>query len=89
MRVCAWHASAAPGGPRVNHSLSPIGDPPETSHSEVVMAETTKAHTYQALTAVSDAEDDHWSVPQTAMFVTVASAGLWTLILFGVRWLTG
>jgi hypothetical protein len=53
------------------------------------MAETTKASPYQALPAVIDADDGRWSVPQTAMFVTVASAGLWALILFGVRWLIG
>ncbi len=49
------------------------------------MAELTKASPY----AVIDADDDRWSVPQTAMFVTLASGGLWALILFGVRWLIG
>ncbi len=53
------------------------------------MAETTEANPYQALPALSDADDDRWSMPQTAMFVTVASAGLWALILFGVRRLIG
>ena len=47
------------------------------------MAEITKDGAY----AVIDADDEHWSVPQTAMFVTLASGGLWALILFGVRWL--
>ncbi len=53
------------------------------------MAEITNAGPYQALPAVTDADDDRWSVPQTAMFVTVASAGLWALILLGARWLIG
>jgi hypothetical protein len=53
------------------------------------MAESTNAGPYEALTRVTEADDERWSVPQTAMFVTVASAGLWALILFGVRWLIG
>ncbi len=53
------------------------------------MGQTTETGAYEALPAVSDAADDRWSVPQTAMLVTVASAGLWALILFGVRWLLG
>lgn len=53
------------------------------------MAQTPEAGAYDALPAVVDAHDARWSVPQTAMFVTVASAGLWTLILVGLRWLLG
>jgi hypothetical protein len=53
------------------------------------MAEITKAGPYAARLAVIDADDERWSVPQTAMFVTVASGGLWALILLGVRWLIG
>ncbi len=49
------------------------------------MAEITKAGPYAAI----EADDDHWTVPQTAMFVTLASGGSWALILFGVRWLIG
>jgi len=51
------------------------------------MAETIKVGAYEAPPAVIEADDDRWSVPQTAMFVVVASGGLWTLILLGVRWL--
>jgi hypothetical protein len=53
------------------------------------MAQTTEAGTYEALPTVVDAEDERWSVPQTAMLATVASAGLWTTILLAVRWLVG
>jgi hypothetical protein len=53
------------------------------------MAEPPEAGVYQALRAGIGADDERWSVPQTAMFVTVASAGLWALILVGVRWLLG
>jgi hypothetical protein len=54
---------------------------------EVAMAQTIKAGAYETLPAVIEAGDDRWSVPQTAMFVVVTSAGLWTLILLGARWL--
>jgi hypothetical protein len=54
---------------------------------EVVMAETTKDAAYEALPAAIEAENERWSVPQTAMFVVVTSGGLWALILLGVRWL--
>jgi hypothetical protein len=53
------------------------------------MAQSPEAGTYRALPAGIDGDDDRWSVPQTAMFVTVASVGLWALILVGVRWLLG
>jgi hypothetical protein len=52
------------------------------------MAQTTTAGTVEVLPAV-DADDDRWSVPQAAMLVTVASAGLWTVILLAVRWVLG
>jgi hypothetical protein len=51
------------------------------------MAETAQTRPYEALPRVIDAGDDRWSAPQTAMLVTVVSAGLWALILLGVRWL--
>jgi hypothetical protein len=54
---------------------------------EVAMAQTSKAGGYEGLPAVIEAGDDRWSVPQTAMFVVVASASLWTLILLAARWL--
>jgi hypothetical protein len=53
------------------------------------MAESSKASTYEVLPALAAAEDERWSPPQTAMFVTLASAGLWALILAGARWLIG
>jgi hypothetical protein len=53
------------------------------------MARTTQSGAYQALPAVVDEDDGRWSTPQTAMFVTVTSAGLWALILWGLRWLLG
>jgi hypothetical protein len=53
------------------------------------MAESTKTTSYRALPAVSDAADERWPVPQTAMLVTLASAGLWALILAAARWLIG
>jgi hypothetical protein len=51
------------------------------------MAETAQTRPYEALPRVIDAGDDRWSAPQTAMLVTVISAGLWALILLRVRWL--
>ncbi len=51
------------------------------------MAESTNASSYQVLRTAAAADDDRWPVPQTAMFVTVTSAGLWLVILAGVRWL--
>ena len=53
------------------------------------MAESTKASPYEVLSAVGAAEDERWSPPQTTMFVTLASAGLWALIFAGARWLIG
>ena len=53
------------------------------------MAQSTQATPYQVLPADCTAEDERWSPPQTAMFVTVASAGLWALIFTGARWLIG
>jgi hypothetical protein len=53
------------------------------------MAETSEASSYQALRAASDADDDRWPIPQTAMLVTFASTGLWLLLLAGGRWLIG
>lgn len=53
------------------------------------MAESTKTSSYEVLPTVAEADDDRWPVPQTAMFVTVTSAGLWLVILAGVRWLIG
>jgi hypothetical protein len=52
------------------------------------MAESTRTTSYQALTAASD-DDERWPIPQAAMFVTLASAGLWALILAAARWLIG
>jgi hypothetical protein len=51
------------------------------------MAESTNASSYPVLRTAAAADDDRWPVPQTAMFVTVTSAGLWLVILVGVRWL--
>ena len=51
------------------------------------MAEGTRASSYQALPAARDADDARWPTPQTAMFVTLTSVGLWALILAAVRWL--
>jgi hypothetical protein len=51
------------------------------------MAESTNPSSYQVLRTAAGADDDRWPVPQTAMFVTVTSAGLWLVILAGVRWL--
>jgi hypothetical protein len=56
---------------------------------EVVMAESSKASLYEVLSAADAAADERWSPPRTAMLVTVASAGLWALILAGGRWLIG
>jgi len=54
------------------------------------MAQSTKASPYEILSAVgAAAEDERWSPPQSAMFVTLASAGLWALIVAGARWLIG
>jgi len=53
------------------------------------MAESSKASSYEILSAVAAGEDERWSPPRTAMFVTLASAGLWALILAGARWLIG
>jgi hypothetical protein len=53
------------------------------------MAESTRASSYQVLPRLAEADDDRWPVPQTAMFVTVTSAGLWLAILAGARWLIG
>jgi hypothetical protein len=53
------------------------------------MVESTKAGAYSILPAAQDAEDERWSPPQTAMLVTLTSAGLWMLILAGARWLIG
>jgi hypothetical protein len=53
------------------------------------MADSTKVSSYPFLAADRAVEDERWSPPQTAMFVTVVSAGLWTLILAGARWLIG
>lgn len=53
------------------------------------MVESTEASPYAVLPAVRDAGDERWSPPQTAMFVTLASAGLWALIFAGAGWLIG
>jgi hypothetical protein len=53
----------------------------------VVMAESTNASSYRALPAASDADDERWPIPQSAMFVTLSSVGLWGLILVAARWL--
>jgi hypothetical protein len=53
------------------------------------MAESSKAGTYQVMPAISSTDDERWSPPQTAMLVTVASAGLWALIFAAGRWLIG
>jgi hypothetical protein len=74
---------------RQHAPLNPIGDPPGKCHLEIAMAQTTKAGTCEVLPAVVDADDDRWSVPQAAMLVTVASTGLWTVILLAVRWVLG
>jgi hypothetical protein len=49
------------------------------------MVQRTEVSAY--LPAAAAAEDERWSPPQTAMFVTVTSAGLWALIFAGARWL--
>jgi hypothetical protein len=54
-----------------------------------VMAESTRTISYQALTAAGDADGESWPIPQTAMFVTLTSAGLWAGILATARWLIG
>jgi len=51
------------------------------------MAESTNASSYRALPAASDADDERWPIPQSAMFVTLSSVGLWGLILVASRWL--
>jgi len=53
------------------------------------MAETTKASPYEVLSALGATGDERWSPPKTAMFVVLASAGLWALIFAGARWLIG
>jgi len=53
------------------------------------MAESNKASPYEVLSAADQAGDERWSLPQAAMLVTVASAGLWALIFVGGRWLIG
>jgi len=53
------------------------------------MAESSKASSYQVLPAVSEADEERWPVPRTAMFVTFASTALWIVILAGARWLIG
>lgn len=53
------------------------------------MAQSIRAGSYHVLPAADDAEDGRWSLPRTAMFVTLASAGLWALILAAARWLIG
>ena len=53
------------------------------------MAESARAGSYQALPAASDADDGRWPIPQSAMFVTLTSVGLWALILVAARWLIG
>jgi hypothetical protein len=53
------------------------------------MTQSTQASPYQVLPTGCTAEDERWSPPQTAMFVTVASASLWALIFAGARWLIG
>jgi hypothetical protein len=52
-----------------------------------VMAESTNASSYQAWRPATQADDARWPVPQTAMFVTLTSVGLWALILAAARWL--
>jgi hypothetical protein len=51
------------------------------------MGESSKAGIYGDLSAISEAAEERWSPPQTAMFVTIASAGLWALIFAAGRWL--
>jgi hypothetical protein len=53
----------------------------------VVMAESTNASYYRASPAASEADDERWPIPQSAMFVTLTSVGLWALILAAARWL--
>ena len=53
------------------------------------MAQSSEASPYEVPSAVGAAEDERWSPPQAAMFVTLASTGLWALILAGARWLIG
>jgi hypothetical protein len=55
----------------------------------VVMAESIKTSSYRALPAASDADDERWPLPQTAMFVTLTSVALWALIAAAARWLIG
>ena len=53
------------------------------------MAESSKAGTYEVLSAAVSVDEVRWSPPQTAMLVTVASAGLWALIFAAGSWLIG
>lgn len=53
------------------------------------MAQSSNASPYEVPSALGAAADERWSPPQTAMFVVLASAGLWALILAGARWLIG
>jgi hypothetical protein len=53
------------------------------------MAESSKAGSYEALPAVSNAGEERWPAPRTAMFVAFTSTALWIVILAGARWLIG
>ena len=53
------------------------------------MAESTRTISDRTLTAAGDADGKRWPIPQTAMFVTLISAGLWAAILAAARWLIG
>jgi hypothetical protein len=55
------------------------------------MAQGSKVAARELAGGWSETEDreDRWPVPYTAMLVTVASAGLWALLIAGARWLIG
>jgi hypothetical protein len=50
------------------------------------MAQGSKVAVPEIADSWSEAEG-RWPVPYTAMLVTVASAGLWGLLVAGARWL--
>jgi hypothetical protein len=53
------------------------------------MAEGSKVGIYEAMPTTRTGDEARWSPPQTAMFATLASAGLWALIFAAGRWLVG
>jgi hypothetical protein len=43
----------------------------------------------QALPSDQRRADDRWPVPYAILFITVASAALWSLIIIAAKWLLG